>query len=558
MLENFVNNFIFDHKVKIILVSIIPTLEKIYRKYFYFETNHKTRITEINKDSFRNVIKFCQDFDIIPYSVSEKIIEVYWSIVVNNINNLNLEILISERFKEFDKNRLFKISNSNDEETTKFNEINKTLKCSEIGSVFTFYRFCIFLIHIAELSLLKEKLIINKVHKNFSHKKLSFKTNKNIDQELIKYISYDKNNKKYNNNCKIKFNDKSENFLFFLEKLNNSMGFLNFEKSLSLANSSKFSLLPNYKILNLIIPEIMNYSKDKRQIKCSIKEKNKKKIIPIMQDFKNSKQEIKLLDLNKILSIDEVSLKQFEAFIPQIIEIYEFYVSTFKCNKDKIFGDDNKNKMIFPAFFKFLDDIDLIKKEKTTGNSNYLLNDPSLNLESFKFSRLANEYRLTINDVTEIFSYLVSIKNINYSNSINNKITEASSNIVRNEKNVLLNNDFNYSNIDFSLFLKSFEKISLKLYWNKTNVDGLYSDSGHINEMIKASMKKFTKLKLPTIIKNFNIMKCLNSNKDSFINYNYKQAHYNFINQKIIVKNNSSIFIYLIYFILNYKFSKVI
>jgi len=246
LMEKFILDFTFDIKIKIILISILETLVKIYKSYFYFETNKCSSSSDkekIEKNSFHALIKFCSDFNLVPYLFSFEHLSNYWNLVTKN-----QKIKI---FLEAQKTKLFTICDTNDPDLQRFNAKSKTLNPTELGFIFRFYNFCIFLIHISELATEKQK----------SNTETHFKLNNSVkdcsklekaDKSLLNYKNY-----KSAEEAHMNFDThKSEKFLFLLENFHRSNGFLKFEEKICMAFNTKYSLLPPLKVINLIIPSL--------------------------------------------------------------------------------------------------------------------------------------------------------------------------------------------------------------------------------------------------------------------------------------------------------------
>jgi len=519
-LENFICNFKLDIKIKIILISILETLVKLYKSYFYFEVNNFTDKHKIEHNSYDTLIKFCINFDLIPIVFSKELISNYWNLILKS-EKIN-EALICN--KDFDDFNLFIIHDTQDPDLMNYNATSKSLQPSNLGVVFTFFKFCVFLIHLSELA--DEK--IRCFYEKYFHKIVDInKTNNIIDPNLE--------------------SNKSERFLFLLEKLNRSKGFINFEKNLSLAYNTKFSLLPSIKVINLILPSLIYLKMKEDQKAKNIQElkknrfsyqnlnkkmsrletknciinnselfkksnriinysENKYKNKHIYSSLDNINYEIYEKDLSILMPIEGHLIKKLNLKLTDLKEIFDYYSSQLNID-----GLSNKpNKMIFISFHKFLEDNLLIaKKEKNfIDKGNEISND--LNSTFNKTPRYLKEYKLIGQDAINIFSELVSMKNINNTGTTKNIITEASSkkdSETKKEKDLKLKQDFKYSTIDFFLFIKSFEYLSLKIFWNKNMMDGLCQDSNDNADLLNKAMEKFINYKIPSFITNFNIKK---------------------------------------------------
>lgn len=537
-MENFILEFTLDIKIKIILASILETLVKLYKTYFHFEVNNYANREKIEKNSFNALIKFCSDFDLIPYTFSFEQISNYWNLVLK-----------SEKIKSFlaaQKTKLFTIEDTNDPDLLRFNAKSISLNPVDLGFVFCFYNFSFFLIHISELAEEKQKSYLNKY--------LNFKNNNNSNSKRDKA---DKANNK-GTDAQVNFDShKSEKFLFLLEKLNRSNGFVKFEEKICLAFNAKYSLLPPLKVINLIIPSLIYYemleserakhiqeiknSRNKKTQKANLILNNSKLIDRLKASSNNGSNclineneiehcnELESLEISSLIPVNEKIAKKIKLKLSEIKEIFDFY--SLKFNR---FVPKNKNKMIYIAFFKFLEDNDLVIVNENNTKENFFFdnnnNNQTYQNKEFEIStkelnnafitktpstiRSLKENKLNAQDALNIFSELISIKNVNHTNTTTkNLITEASSKKdcerTNGEKELKIKNEIKFATIDFPLFLKSFEFLSLKLFFNKSIIDGLSDNSVDYIELLSKSIDKFISLKIPSIIMNYNLKKLL-------------------------------------------------
>ena len=402
-LEKFILEFKFDNKIKIIIISILPGLVNIYKSYFYFEVNKFNDKKKITNNSFDSMIKFLKDFSIIPYEISYDLITNYWNLIIFNEKVLNFY----KNNLDYNKSNLFHLDNSNkDVELNKFNNLTKKLKCENLGKIFTFFNFCILLVHISDLS--------------------------NIKYDFIKKENY--------------YKPISEKLLYFLEKLNSCTGYLKFEKNISKGFNCNFKLIPSAFIMNRITPL---FDTDKG-IKNTEIEENKENYLDsyINNSIDLEKGNLKrfqykksngILNLKNILCVEDNLINIIQEKFEEINEIFEF------CCKQNM-GNNSINKLNFISFYNFLKESFLLK------NSTDLFIKKKF-VYSVDLSLLSDE------DVYIIFSVLKNLKDfkkINYIQYLNSTKVEKVNN--------------NYENlIDLSLFIKSFEFLALKLFQKNFN-----------------------------------------------------------------------------------------
>lgn len=156
--QKFIETFILDENVYLVLTSIAPALKQIYQVYFQYENSNQHDLNKIEKGSYQNYLLFCRDFEIAPYLINNKLLALYWGIVIST----PLEQLINNTSIPFDK----------------FNE-----RVYSIGIVYTFPKFLLLFAHVSSfyynttnLSEGKRMLyLIEKLHESQGYKNLNKK-----------------------------------------------------------------------------------------------------------------------------------------------------------------------------------------------------------------------------------------------------------------------------------------------------------------------------------------------------------------------------------------------
>ncbi len=81
----------FDCQIIYIFSSIFSGLKKIYMNFFEIEISKTKEIEKVYKDSFNQIIRFCQIYEIVPYILSLDKLAIYF----NLINKMNIEDIIN-------------------------------------------------------------------------------------------------------------------------------------------------------------------------------------------------------------------------------------------------------------------------------------------------------------------------------------------------------------------------------------------------------------------------------------------------------------------------------
>ena len=126
-IETFLSEYEFDYKIASIINNIYFALKEIYLVYFHYELNSYTNIYKIIEGSTKSLIEFVKDFELVPYSMNMNQIVVYYNLIINQLNNEHslkqLSTLIEPK--------------------------------KDLGSVFTFSRFAMMIIHFSEITFAK-------------------------------------------------------------------------------------------------------------------------------------------------------------------------------------------------------------------------------------------------------------------------------------------------------------------------------------------------------------------------------------------------------------------
>jgi hypothetical protein len=325
-LELLINKFLIDYKLIALVNNILYSIKEIYKNYFFMENQNVKEYQKILSNSQNNLIEFCKDFQITPYALSQEQLVIYFNLILKiDIKNLT--------------NNLF-----DDEENENKNQNYIIYPKKDIGTVFTLSRFCASLIHFS-------------------------------------IFSYSKNNQMNLNNI----ND-SEKFLLFLEKLENSKGFLNFQKKSNKPHTTNFTLIPKKSVLKLIDSDLLNaydYFSDEESISSNNINNNNfdktltinnntylnnqnpgRKLISIekfLKDYDDLVKNNQEIDLRYLMNLNE---ENFENLINRKMDFLKEIFSSYAKIGDKF----NTVKLTFSSFVKFFKDCNLIISEKDREN----------------------------------------------------------------------------------------------------------------------------------------------------------------------------------------------
>lgn len=190
-LDLLISKFVIDYKLIALLNNVLFAVKEIYKNYFTLENITSKNYDKICDSSQNHLISFCKDFQILPFMISQDQLVIYYDLIIkSDINKLTNNL-----------------KNPNEGESYESFIIDPK---KDMGTVYTLSRFCTSLIHFS-------------------------------------IFSFKKNNELNLNNI----ND-AEKFLLFLEKLENSKGFQNFEKKSNRPHTNKLTLIPGKSVLKMI------------------------------------------------------------------------------------------------------------------------------------------------------------------------------------------------------------------------------------------------------------------------------------------------------------------
>ena len=441
-IEDFVMEYKFSDFHFIILNDIVGTLYEIYKAYFYYENNLFNDINKILEGSLKDLIIFAREFEIVPYKLSYNQLVIYYNIIISKIlmrekeNEAFSQTFQSENNRE--NNIKFKnevLETREDNKSERFRKKNLQLisfskEKIEGGKLFKFKYFLEMIIHLSEIS--------------FSR---------------LAYSSY--------SNMK-----GIERFLVFLEKLQSSKGFQNFERKTSRPHCIANTLVPNKQTIEKLDENIINEFKFGNPEVNMLKLKGRE----IKEIHNNSNNE--QFTLKDIIDLDEENLAMLEQKLSLLKDVFISYTGS----SDKM----SFMKLNYSSFLKFLKDSKLVDsgKEATMIRSKYkneeilsINNSPKKNknyrMSIYNFAD-TQKGKITETDASLIFQALAGPKNkykeynkddLLNKDSIENKVKGNSSiqSLVIDRK-TQVKTQHTVNRLDFHLFLKSLEMISLKLY----------------------------------------------------------------------------------------------
>ena len=445
----------------IIINDIINTLFEIYKTYFHYENNNYNEISKIVDGSLENLMEFARDFEIVPYNVSLNQLVVYYNIITSrlldqtDVSKTMNNSFINSGYKPQGSNEQESKEevNTKNQETEKIkNKSNETFQSDGIkneenenipklknfldfpldkintGKVFKFLNFLELVIHLSEISF----------------QRLSYSQFSNMNQ--------------------------IEKFLVFLEKLQSSNGFQNFERKTNKPHSMTSTLVPNKSTLIKIDPNIVERKFGNPEV-LLLKEKGKE----IKEIHKKSNEES--FDIAQLMSINEENLAMLEMKLPLIKDIFISYTGY----SDKL----SFMKLNFSAYLKFLKDSKLVQGSKEaekirTLNEKEGINTLDTNKKNISYRKSIFEFsntqkgKLTITDATLIFQSLTGPKNTKKEytkdellnkDSIDVRLKDSNNSCVIDRK-TNLKTQSSGNRLDFFLFIKSFEMLAMKFYPN--------------------------------------------------------------------------------------------
>ena len=418
-MEDFINGYTFYDSYNLLLNDIISTLSEIYKIYYHYEINSYSNFSTIIEGSLKSTIEFAKDFDIIPFSISYNQLVIYYNIIIS---------------KKLESNNLNELSLVN---THKF----KVKNFYNLGQIFKFSTFVEMLLIISELSFQK-----------------------------LTYSGYSKM-------------DENERFLVFLEKLEASKGFLNFERKTNKPHSNSSTLFPQKNTINSINEKYLNKNNfnSEEVIRMNI-------VTEEINDINNMTEEE--ISLKQIINLNESNYEMLNRKIPLLKDIFISYTKY----SDKL----SFMKLNYSAFLKFLKDSNIIQ----TGNEAKVIRENML--------KEKDNTKLSSPKKNKLFKQSID----NFTNSVQGQLTEIDISLIfqtltgKKHKN----NDKKQTNrLDFNLFIKSLELLATKCY-QKLQLDQAF------NIFFNKDLKKtFENRKHLSMLYNKQMMISIKNSKDENI-----------------------------------------
>jgi hypothetical protein len=183
-----VSELAFDENIIFILNNIHTGLKNIYKTYFYYEVN-EIYDDYIKTRSLSDLLRFCKDFEITPFLISNERIGLFYHMLVS----------------------------MGQEEITKSGSIFNEIR--EMGVYFGLSRFASLLVHLSIISFNRYERYLNHTKQEIS-----------FEGEL----------------------DNTGKFILFLERLQSSNGFEIIKKKISNPFNSKMRILPSKEIIETV------------------------------------------------------------------------------------------------------------------------------------------------------------------------------------------------------------------------------------------------------------------------------------------------------------------
>jgi len=316
-LDLLITKFVIDYKVIALLNNIFFAIKEIYKSYFTMETIASKNFAKIAENSQANLIEYCKDFEIMPFMLNQAQLAIYFDLIVKT------------DIKKITNMHLNPNANKNYE-----NFIVEPKK--DLGTVFTLSRFCTSLVHFSIFSF-----------------------SKNNQLNLSNIID-------------------AEKFLLFLEKLENSKGFQNFEKKSNRPHTNKLTLIPSKSVLKMInssLLEAYDFFGEEQNFNLNNNNNNKNNKTEnlsrtVINQSRNMVENEKILkDYNeKARNNEEVDLR---CLLNITDEVYESLInSRFDSLRDlflryaKLGEKLNTARINLSAFMKFLRDCGVLQADK--------------------------------------------------------------------------------------------------------------------------------------------------------------------------------------------------
>jgi len=311
-LDLLITKFVIDYKLVALLNNVLFAIKEIYKNYFNMESMSSKNYAKITEISQANLIQFCKDFEIVPFMMNQEQLVIYFDLII--------------------KKEIINLTNSHQNLNSNENYENYIIEPKkDLGTVFTLSRFCTSLIHFSIFSFSKNNQM------NLS----------NINEE--------------------------EKFLLFLEKLENSKGFQNFEKKSNRPHTNKLTLIPSKSVLKMINSNLLeayeffgdedntnNYSNNKFDNDASTPVNLSQRIIEkdkIIKEYNEKTRNNEEFDLRNLLNLtDDV----FESLINSRIDSLKDLFLRYAKLGEKL----NTAKISLSAYMKFLRDCGVLQVDK--------------------------------------------------------------------------------------------------------------------------------------------------------------------------------------------------
>ena len=446
-----------------------------------FNNIYKT-LNPIYQCYFINELSFNNDLDKIIKSSLEDLIRFCKDFLITPFYiELNKLVLLYQKILEIELKDITGINENNGE----FFNINN----ENLGKIFTLSKFCCFLFLSSILTFEKLENTCN---------------NKQFDE-----ISND------------------EKLLLFLDKINDGDGLKKLQKNNIQFTNKNLSFLPEKNIIKKIDMILIKKNINKKDIKIINNNKNEEENEIEKNYLSNIEEENSKSNINnsnyKINNINNINFENYKKYLSlKNFEIINFYdknkeeleniFSQYSLIGDKVLID-NEIKMNLSGYISFLYSIQILKnnniyKEYLNKKAIKYFNKENKNLyENNEINFQNSKYKLNENDATLIFNSVI------FQNSSLKKKT-----------------------LNYPLFIKSFENITLKIY-KKLNCENLLKFlmiyiQPILNKYKYSINKKDEIIQILSYIKDSIIMKIINkikkflysiyinfSNKDEYLNY---------------------------------------
>lgn len=452
-IEDFIEDFNYCSYQSKIMNDIMPTITEIYKAYYHYELNSYNDINKVVEGSLKSTIEFAKDFEIVPFCVSFNQLIIYYNIVIS---------------KKADTKNMEVLNNSR-------SVVPEIEKLKDIGKVF-------------KLSNMVEMLI---VLSELSFKRLTYSSFSDMDE------------------C--------ERILVFLEKIQSSKGFNNFERKVSKPHSHTTSLFPSKKLLMEIHPTVLDNFKFGNPEVNSMKQKGEE----IKEIHKASSEES--FTLRNVLDLNDENLKLVETKLSLLKDIFISYTRY----SDKL----SFMKLNYTSYLKFLKDNGLVEvskeanllREKVSKEELSKLNISPTKNRTYRMSILnfsdSKKGKLTETDASLIFQSLVGPKNninkypkeeINV-NPFETKMLDNNKQTIILDRKTQVKNNVSLNRLDFYLFIKSFEMLAMK-YYPSTKLNQAFK------QFFETDLKKtFENRKSISIIYSQKMLHALKATKDEKI-----------------------------------------